>query len=420
MKHHLVNRERRRLVQLLGGAMLGMLTLGSDAPVLHGAGAAMPQAGQPPSGNAHAITIFLCGDVMIGRGIDQVLPHPGDPRLYEAYMKSARGYVELAVRANGPIPAPVDFAYIWGDALDVFTRVAPDVRIINLETAVTTSDAYWPDKGIHYRGHPANLPCLTAARIDCCVLSNNHVLDWGYAGLIETLDALRELPVQTVGAGRNLEEAQAPAVLDVAGKGRVLVWAYGAVTSGIPSSWAATPEQPGVNLLTDLSETTVRQIAGQVKTRKQAGDIVVVSLHWGGNWGYSVPLAHRRFAHQLLAEAGVDIVHGHSSHHPKGIEVFRDKPIFYGCGDFFTDYEGISGYEAFRDDLTLMYFVTMAPGAGTLERLAMTPMQLKRLRLNRALAAEAQWLRDVLTREGRRFGTRAVMHADNTLTLHWR
>jgi poly-gamma-glutamate capsule biosynthesis protein CapA/YwtB (metallophosphatase superfamily) len=230
---------------------------------------------------------------MIGRGIDQVLPHPSDPRLHEAYMKSARGYVELAIQANGPIPAPVDFAYIWGDALDVFTRVAPDVRVINLETAVTTSDAYWPDKGIHYRGHPANLPCLTAARIDCCVLSNNHVLDWGYAGLVETLDALRKLPVHTAGAGRNLAEAQAPAVLDVAGKGRVLVWAYGTETSSIPHSWATTPEQPGVSLLTDLSETTVREIADQVKTRKQARDIVVVSMHWGGNWGYSVPLEHR-------------------------------------------------------------------------------------------------------------------------------
>jgi poly-gamma-glutamate capsule biosynthesis protein CapA/YwtB (metallophosphatase superfamily) len=357
---------------------------------------------------------------MIGRGIDQVLPHPSDPRLHEAYMKSARGYVELAIQANGPIPAPVDFAYIWGDALDVFTRVAPDVRVINLETAVTTSGAYWPGKTIHYRVHPANLPCLAAARIDCCVLSNNHVLDWGYAGLVETLDALRKLPVHTAGAGRNLEEAQAPAVLDVAGKGRVLVWAYGTETSGIPGSWAATPQKPGVNLLTDLSDTTVREIADQVKTRKQARDIVVVSLHWGGNWGYSVPPEHRRFAQQLLAEAGVDVVHGHSSHHPKGIEVFRGKPIFYGCGDFLTDYEGISGYEAFRGDLTLMYFVTMAPGAGTLERVAMTPMQLKRLRLNRAPAAEAHWLRDVLTREGRRFGTRAVLHTDNTWTLHWR
>jgi poly-gamma-glutamate capsule biosynthesis protein CapA/YwtB (metallophosphatase superfamily) len=373
-----------------------------------------------PSGNANTITLFLCGDVMLGRGMDQVLPHPGDPRLYEPSMKTARGYVKLATAANGPIPAPVDYSYIWGDALAAFARLAPDVRLINLETAVTTSEAYWPDKTIHYRMHPANIPCLTAAQIDCCVLSNNHVLDWGYAGLAETLDTLRNAHVQTVGAGRNLKEAAAPAVLEIAGKGRVLVWAFGTETSGIPRSWAATQDTPGVNLLMDLSATTVREIADQVQQHKQDRDIVVVSLHWGGNWGYSVPPEHTWFAHKLLDEAGVDILHGHSSHHPQGIEVSREKPILYGCGDFLNDYEGISGYEAFRDDLTCMYFVTMDPGTDTLQRLTMLPMQLKRLRANRALKAEAQWLRDMFNREGRKFGTQAVLHEDNTLSLEWR
>jgi poly-gamma-glutamate synthesis protein (capsule biosynthesis protein) len=357
---------------------------------------------------------------MIGRGIDQILPHPGDPYLYEPYMKTARGYVELAIEANGPIPAPVDFAYIWGDALEAFARLAPDVRIINLETAVTTSDTPWPGKAIHYRVHPANIPCLTTAHIDCCVLSNNHVLDWGYAGLAETLDTLRHVQVQTAGAGRTLAEAAAPAVLNVAGKGRVLVWAFGVESSGIPQSWAATPYRPGVHLLTDLSDTTVRAIAAAVQARKHAGDIIVVSLHWGGNWGYHVPSEQRRFAQQLIDEAGVDIVHGHSSHHPKGIEVFHDKLILYGGGDFLNDYEGIRGYEAFRDDLTLMYFVTVEPNTGMLQRLTMIPMQLKRLRANRAPTAAAQWLREVLHREGDKFGTDVVLHKDNTLSLQWR
>jgi poly-gamma-glutamate synthesis protein (capsule biosynthesis protein) len=98
----------------------------------------MPRTGSDPSRNVDTIIVFLCGDVMIGRGFDHVLPHPSDPRLYESYMHTARGYVALAAAANGPIPAPVDFAYIWGDALDAFARLAPDVRIVNLETAITT------------------------------------------------------------------------------------------------------------------------------------------------------------------------------------------------------------------------------------------------------------------------------------------
>ena len=66
--------------------------------------------------------LFLAGDLMCGRAIDQILPHPGDPRLYEAYVKDAGDYVRLAERRNGAIPRPVDFAYVWGWALDAPTR----------------------------------------------------------------------------------------------------------------------------------------------------------------------------------------------------------------------------------------------------------------------------------------------------------
>ena len=381
--------------------------------------AAMAQAGPAPAGTPNPLTVFLCGDVMTGRGIDQVLPHPGAPHLYEPYVKTALDYVALAVQTNGPIPAPVDCSYIWGDTLEAFARMAPDVRVINLETAVTTSEAYWPDKGIHYCMHPANIPCLTAAQLDCCVLSNNHVLDWGYAGLVETLATLQTAGIHTAGAGRNLQEAAAPAVLEVAGKGRVIVLACGVETSGIPSSWAATPDTPGVHLLPDLSDATVRAIASAVHAVKRQGDIVVVSLHWGGNWGYDVPREQRHFAHQLLDQARVDILHGHSSHHPKGIEVYREKPIVYGCGDLLNDYEGISGYKAFRGDLALLYFVTMDPWTGTLRRLAMTPMQIKRFRLQHVTTADAQWLRDTLQRQSGKFRTGVELQEDNTLTLQW-
>src|SRR5271157_5375451 len=136
------------------------------------------------------ITIFVCGDVMLGRGIDQILPNPGDPSLHEPYVRSARTYVQIAEEKNGAIAAPVDWNYIWGDALTEFERVRPSLRLINLETSITTSDDHWPGKDIHYRAHPKNVQCLTRARIDCCVLSNNHVLDWGHAGLIESMRVL--------------------------------------------------------------------------------------------------------------------------------------------------------------------------------------------------------------------------------------
>ncbi len=370
------------------------------------------------SGSKAPIILFLCGDVMTGRGIDQALPNPGDPRICEPYLTSARDYVALAEQRYGPLPLPLGFSEIWGEALAELTHAAPDLRIVNLETAVTRSEDCG-DKGISYRMSPENLPCLTAAGIDCCVLANNHVLDWGRVGLIETLESLDRAGINRAGAGRDGLEAGTPAILPVPGKGRVLVFAFGHGSSGIPPDWAAAEGRPGVNLLPDLSDASLEAVAASVKAHKQPGDLVVVSIHWGPNWSYGIPAAQRAFA-QGLVEAGVDVVHGHSSHHVKGIEVYRQRPIFYGCGDFFDDYEGITGYEAYRDDLVLMYFVTLAAETGALLSCRMTPLQIRRFRLNRPSEQDARWLSGLLTQEGASLGTGAELGEDGRLTLSWR
>jgi poly-gamma-glutamate synthesis protein (capsule biosynthesis protein) len=367
----------------------------------------------------NAITIFMCGDVMTGRGIDQVLPHPSDPTIYESYMKSARGYVDIAEEVNGPIDYPVGFSYIWGDSLTELRRVAPDVRIINLETSVTRTNDYWKGKGINYRMHPENISSLTAAKIDVCSLANNHVLDWGYAGLLETLATLTKVNIKIAGAGRNLCEAQAPAVLNIPGKGRVIVFAFGLGTSGVPSRWGAADKRPGVNLLKDLSEKSLVDIQEKVRAVKRRGDIVVVSLHWGSNWGYGIPRAHTIFAHRLIDEVDVDIIHGHSSHHVRAIEVYKDKLILYGCGDFLNDYEGIGGYEEFRADLSLMFFARVDPSTGKLLELQMTPTKIRRFKVTKASNTDMLWLKDTINREGTIFGTEVKVIEDNRLTLQW-
>ena len=276
------------------------------------------------------VTLFLCGDVMTGRGIDQILPHPGDARLYEPFVPSATVYVALADKAHGRIPRPVDFSYVWGDALAELDRRRP-----------------------------------------------------------------------------------------VAGGGRVLVFAFGSATSGIPASWAATEQRPGINLLPDLSDRTIRDVARQIAAPRRADDIVVISIHWGTNWGYEIDDEYRAFAHGLIDRAGVDVVHGHSSHHAKAIEVYRDRLILYGCGDFLNDYEGITGHETFRDDLALMYFPTIDIARGTPSRLDMVPLRIRHMRLARASRTDADWLRAGLDREGARFNTGVRLGADNVLTLDW-
>jgi poly-gamma-glutamate synthesis protein (capsule biosynthesis protein) len=364
------------------------------------------------------ITLFMCGDVMTGRGIDQILPHPSDPAIHEGYLKDARGYVEIAEKENGLIPRSVAPAYIWGDTLDELERVAPDLRIINLETSVTLSNDYWKGKEIHYRMHPENIECIRAARIDVCSLANNHVLDWGCSGLKETVGTLSKANLTGVGAGMNLNEAESPALMEIEGKGRVIVFSFGSPTSGIPLTWAASERRPGINLLRDFSDETGWTIRKKVRQVKRQGDIVVASIHWGGNWGYPIPSEEVEFAHRLVDEAGVDIVHGHSSHHIKGIEVYQGRLIVYGCGDFLNDYEGIGGYKYYRDDLGLMYFPSVDPSTGRLVELQMVPTQIKHFKVNRASAADALWLFNILSRESKRFGTRVKWDGEqNVLSL---
>lgn len=353
---------------------------------------------------------------MTGRGIDQIMPHPSDPILYENYLRSAVDYVMLAERHSGPIPRAVPFDYIWGDALDEIDRREPDLRIINLETSIT-ADGMPEPKGINYRMHPANLGCITAAEIDCCVLANNHIGDWGPGSLEETLRALQGARLATAGAGLDPDSAAGPAVLEARPGKRLLVFAFGCPSSGVPAHWAAGRERPGVNFLGDLSEDTFMAIARWIDEWRRPGDAVLVSIHWGPNWGHELPAQHRRFAHGLIDSAGVDVIHGHSSHHPLAIEIHRGRPIFYGCGDFISDYEGITGHEAFRPDLALAYFLDLDDASHRMRRIEMVPFRMKQFRLVRASAAEAIWLWRTLDRECLRVGRNVDLTEQNTLIL---
>ncbi|WER47469.1 CapA family protein [Cupriavidus sp. WKF15] len=353
---------------------------------------------------------------MTGRGIDQILPTPGNPRLHESYVRSAIEYVELAERRNGAIARPVSPAYIWGDALTELERHRPDVRIVNLESAVTTRDDAWPGKGIHYRMHPANITCLGAARVDCAVLANNHVLDWGRAGMEETVATLQAAGIAVAGAGHNEHEAAQPAALAGPHGNRVLVFAFAMASAGTPSSWEATSSRPGVALLHDCSAASLARLRERIGAQRRDGDVVVVSIHWGPNWGYEVEPERRRFARALIDEAGVDVVHGHSSHHPIAIELHAGRPILYGCGDFINDYEGIGGYEAYRPNLALMIFVALDFAGGAAD-LRLVPLKRKQFRLGYAPQADRDWLQQMLCREGSAFGTHAARSGEHELRI---
>lgn len=303
-----------------------------------------------------------------------------------------------------------------GEALRLLDEAAPDARVVNLETGVTRSSDFAPGKDVHYRMDPANVPCLAAARPDVCVLANNHVLDFGLRGLEETLDALTSARLPAVGAGRDAVAARRPAIIPVAGRGRILVFSFGTASSGIPWRWAAAEDRAGVGFVSEASAVDAADIADRVRQARRPGDVVVASVHWGSNWGYEVSGAQIRFAHALI-DGGVDVVHGHSSHHPRPIEVYRGRLILYGCGDFIDDYEGIAGHERYRDDLRLLYLVTVESGSGELIGARMVPLQAQQMRLRHASREDAQWLRGVLDRVSRGLGVRVDLDTDGMLAL---
>jgi poly-gamma-glutamate synthesis protein (capsule biosynthesis protein) len=359
--------------------------------------------------------IFLTGDVMTGRAIDQILPHPGDPTLRESVVSDARTYVRLAERVNGPIPAPVDPVWPWGEALGVLDEFAPDIRLINLETSITARGEFAPRKAVHYRMHPDNIGCLCAIRPVACALANNHILDFGYDGLADTLGVLTDAGIGCVGAGLDSEQAGRPAVVTLSDGGRVVITSIGMASSGIRHTWAATRSRPGVAYVADLSDRSAAEISGRMLAQKHPGDIAIVSVHWGSNWGYEVDSRQVGFAHRLI-DGGIDVVHGHSSHHPRPIELYRDRLILYGCGDTIDDYEGIHTYEAFRHELRLLYFAS-TERSGELAELRMMPMRMRRMRLERVPDEDAEWLRATVQLISARFGTRIDARADGVLTI---
>lgn len=366
--------------------------------------------------------LLLCGDVMLGRGIDQILKYPSDPTIYESYLKSAVDYIRIAEKVNGPIPRGVPDAYVWGDVPQMLREAgaaAPDAIIVNLETSVTASDDYWRGKSINYRMEPRNaVPVLQALGVDCAVLANNHILDWGYEGMAETFNTLHAGGILTAGAGPNRAAALAPAIIELDGGRRVLVFSLASSSSGVPPEWAASAARPGVALLEGPERVTVAELQAAVLAHKRAGDVAVASIHWGGNWGYDVPAARQRTAHALIEQADFDLIHDHSSNHPISAEVHRGRLILYGCGDFVNDYEGIEHHYAFRGDLALAFLPSVDSGTGELRSLEMWPLQIRQFQLVRAQPPDAAWLAQVMDRECAKFGGRVELHG-GVLRLRW-
>lgn len=240
------------------------------------------------------------------------------------------------------------------------------------------------------------------------VLSNNHVLDWGTSGLLETLRTLHELHLPTAGAGRT--KVQAEAAVRAGPSGNVLIFGLAAADAGVPEEWAAGAGRPGVAFADDdFGPRDVEALRLRILAVKRPGvDVAILSVHWGSNWDHHVPKRHRKFAEAAIRTAGVDLIHGHSSHHVKTVSMVDGKLVLWGCGDLLSDYEGIDpGHQrydekAFAPGLGAIFFPTLDVATGRLWALRVVPLRNRKLSLQAVApcSADVEWLRRTLSTDG--------------------
>ncbi|MDR6507919.1 CapA family protein [Arthrobacter oryzae] len=268
--------------------------------------------------------MVLLGDVMLGRLVNQ----------------------RLKTAAPG---------FPWGDTLPVLDQA--DIRFANLECVLADSGTPQPGKVFHFRSDTRNVAVLTAAGINAVSLANNHVLDYGAEALSETLPVLDSNGILHAGAGPDQDYARRPAVRRV---GQTAV-GFIAFTDNQPD-WEAGPQRPGVHYVpaddSARHDPRVRDLLALVSRTKARVDLLVVSAHWGGNWGAEVPPGHRRLG-KALVDAGSDLVFGHSAHIFRGVEIHRGRPIIYSAGDFIDDY-AVDAEE--RNDQSFIFCVEFSGG----------------------------------------------------------
>jgi poly-gamma-glutamate synthesis protein (capsule biosynthesis protein) len=258
----------------------------------------------------------------------------------------------------------VEPAYPWGNTLSIFQNA--DLRICNLECVLSDVGEPWSatPKVFHFRTDEKNIRTLQTAEIDLVSIANNHVLDYDYVAFLRMLDVLDREKIFHAGAGRNWQEAIKPAICEVKNQKIGFI----AITDNEPD-WVAKKNQPGIFYLPiDIDDSKAQDLFKQITQLRQEVDYLIVSAHWGPNWGYSPPDEQIPFAYALI-DAGADLIFGHSGHIFRGIEVYKNRPIIYCAGDFIDDYavdEIENNDESFiflvemetRDSITLRMYPT--------------------------------------------------------------
>ncbi|MYV94799.1 CapA family protein [Streptomyces sp. SID1034] len=219
------------------------------------------------------------------------------------------------------------------------TVAAADFAMVNLETAITTRGAAEP-KLYHFRTPPSALTALQASGVDAVSMANNHAVDYGPAGLADTLDAVHHAPIPVLGIGANEAEAYKPYVKNIRGV-RLAVVAASQVMDLTNDKFRAGPKKPGIASALDQAK-----LIAAVKRAKAEADVVVVYLHWGTE-GQSCPGPEQKSIAAKLSAAGATAVAGTHAHVMLGSGMLGRSYVNYGLGNLL--WYGTSPYPRSND-----------------------------------------------------------------------
>jgi len=295
--------------------------------------------------NSSHITIGLAGDTMLGRGVNEI----------------------LAVKPS---------TYPWGNLLPLLHQT--DFNLVNLETTLTRSMKKVP-KVFNFRSDPKNIQSLKDAHIDAVCIANNHILDFGVEGLLETISTLDQAGIKHIGAGKNIREAQQPVIMN---KNGITIGIIG-YTDNEPS-WIATKTQPGTNYISVAHGNTILPMLTELK--KQV-DFLILTIQWGPNMRQCTTREFQQFAHNVI-DAGVDLLHGHSAHILQGIEHYNNGLILYDTGDFVDDY---AIDPLLRNDQSCFFEITLEKKDCQIHitYVKLHPIEISNYQVNHALEPEA-------------------------------
>ncbi len=216
----------------------------------------------------------------------------------------------------------------------LLSAVAPvlssaDVAVVNLEAVLGTKGTPSP-KAFNFQTPAQAVDALRAAGVDAASMANNHGMDFGPAGLQESLAIEQSTGFPLIGVGQDEEQANEPFVTEVKGQKIAVFAATDVLDDALRSSWVSGPGKPG---LASAEEPHQDALAARVAEAATKYDTVAVFLHYGTE-KQTCPNARQQELVRLLTEAGADIVVGGHAHRVQGAGFLGDKAVAYGLGNF--------------------------------------------------------------------------------------